>query len=186
MKEDINTSHIPFILLTAKDAFQSKLDGLSGGADHYFSKPVSIELLQLTIKNIFAQRQIIKDRFSHDYKVEVKELVHSTKDKEFMDNLLQMVKEQMENTDLNVDFICQKIGMSKTKLYKKLKDITGQTINEFVRSFRLKQAVEIMVHEDVSITEVMFRVGIQSNSYFTTIFKKEYNKTPSQPFGWIM
>ncbi|WP_282332510.1 hybrid sensor histidine kinase/response regulator transcription factor [Pinibacter soli] len=180
LREDIEISHIPFILLTAKDALESRLDGMNGGADHYFTKPVSIELLQITIKNLFLQRQKIKERYSQDYKVEVRELVHSAKDKEFMDRLLELTEQQLENTELNVDFICHNIGMSKTKLYKKVKDITGQTINEFVRAFRLKKAVDIMTHEDVTITEVMFRVGIQSNSYFTNIFKKEFNKTPSQ------
>ena len=180
IKEDIETSHIPFILLTAKDALESRLDGIGGGADYYFSKPVSMQLLQLTIRNLFEQRQKIKERYSHDYKVEVRELVHSAIDKEFMDTLLALVEEQLESTELNVDFLCQKIGMSKTKLYKKIKDLTGQTINEFIRTFRLKKATEIMIHEDVNVTEVMYRVGIQSNSYFTTAFKKEFGKTPSQ------
>ena len=87
---------------------------------------------------------------------------------------------QLENTDLNVDFICQQIGMSRTKLYKKIKDLTGQTINEFVRLFRLKKAVEIMTNEDLPVMEVMYRIGIQSHSHFTTSFKKEFGKTPSQ------
>lgn len=180
LKEDIEISHIPFILLTAKNALQAKMDGIGGGADHYFSKPLSLELLQLTIRNLFEQRQKIKERYSRDFKVEVRELVHSVKDKEFMDSLLELMEKQLENTDLNVDYICQQIGMSKTKLYKKIKDITGQTINEFVRAFRLKKAIDIMTHEDVTVTEVMYRIGIQSHSYFTTVFKKEFGKTPSQ------
>ncbi|MCW3091975.1 MAG: response regulator [Ferruginibacter sp.] len=166
-------------MLTAKNALQARKDGIGGGADHYFSKPVSMKLLQLTIHNLFEHRQKIKERYSRDYTVEVRELVHSTKDKEFMNSLLALMKLQLENTDLNVDYICQQIGMSKTKLYKKIREISGQTINEFVRAFRLKKAMEIMTHEDITVTEVMYRIGIQSHSYFTTIFKKEFGKTPS-------
>ena len=180
LKCDIDISHIPFILLTAKNALQAKLDGIGGGADYYFSKPVSIGLLQLTIKNLFDQRQKIKDRYLNDHNVEVRELVHSVKDKEFINSLLELMELQLENTDLNVDFICQQIGMSRTKLYKKIKDLTGQTINEFVRLFRLKKAVEIMTNEDLPVVEVMYRIGIQSHSHFTTSFKKEFGKTPSQ------
>lgn len=180
LKGDIEISHIPFIMLTAKDALQAKMDGLGGGADYYFSKPISLALLMLTIRNMFDQRQKIKERYSSDYNVEVRELVHSAKDKDFINNLIELMELQIENTDLNVDYICQQIGMSRTKLYKKIKDLTGQTINEFVRVFRLKKAVEIMTNEDIPIMEVMYRIGIQSHSHFTTSFKKEFGKTPSQ------
>ncbi|WP_345954917.1 two-component regulator propeller domain-containing protein [Mucilaginibacter sp. PAMB04168] len=180
VKADFETSHIPFIMLTAKDAIESRLQGVESGADYYFSKPINTSLLLITIKNLFEQRQKIKERYYKDYQVEVRELVHSSKDKAFMNDLLSLLEEKLEDPDLNVDWVCQEIGISKTKLYKKIKDITGQTINEFIRSLRLKKATEIMTHEDVLITEVMYRVGILSQSYFTTIFKKEFGVTPSQ------
>jgi AraC-like DNA-binding protein len=81
---------------------------------------------------------------------------------------------------MDVEYICTQMGMSKTKLYQKLKGITGQSIGEFVRTTRLKKAVQIMSEEDVSLTDVMYRVGIQTQSYFTKAFKKEFGKTPSQ------
>lgn len=180
IKDDIETSHIPFILLTAKDALESKIEGIGSGADFYFGKPLSIELLLLTIKNIFGHREKIKERYLKDYRIGVKELVHSVKDKEFMEQLFQIIDQQLESPDLNVEYLCRQIGMSQNKLYKKIKDITGQNIVEFVRKLRLKKAIQIMTHEDVSINEVMYRVGILSQSYFTNIFKKEFNKTPSQ------
>ncbi len=180
IKSDIATSHIPFILLTAKDALESRLQGVESGADYYFSKPVSTDLLLITIKNLFDHRQKIKERYFKDYQVEVRELVHSAKDKEFMDQLLKILEQNLDDPELlNVDYVCRKIGISKTKLYKKIKDITGQTINEFIRTIRLKKAMEIMTHEDVQITDVMYRVGILSQSYFTTVFKKEFGIAPS-------
>lgn len=180
IKEDMETSHIPFIMLTAKQALESTIEGVESGADFYFSKPLSMELLLLTIRNVFEQRQKLKDRYLKDVHVEAKELGHSTKDREFIDRLLAIIEEQLSNPDLDVEYICMQIGMSRTSLHQKIKSITTQSISEFVRSVRLRKAVQIMTEEDVLLTEVMYRVGIQTQSYFTKAFKKEFGKTPSQ------
>jgi signal transduction histidine kinase/ligand-binding sensor domain-containing protein/DNA-binding NarL/FixJ family response regulator len=180
IKGNIETSHIPFLMLTAREALESKIEGTQSGADYYFSKPLSMDLLLLTIRNIFNQKQKLKERYSKDYHAEAKDLVHSAKDKEFIEELLGIIDSQLTNPDMDVDYICSKIGMSRTKLYQKLKGITAQSIGEFTRSVRLRKAVEIMTHEDVSLTDVMYRVGIQTQSYFTKAFKKEFGKTPTQ------
>lgn len=180
VKEDIDTSHIPFLMLTARDAPAARMEGVSSGADFYFAKPISIDLLQMTIRNIFEQRRKLKERYSRDQHAAAKDLVHSAKDKTFMDELLQLIDAQLTNPDMDVDYICSKAGMSRTRLYEKIKSITGQSIGEFVRTIRLRKAVEIMTHEDVPLTEVMYRVGIQTQSYFTKAFKKEFGKTPTQ------
>ncbi|WP_207429413.1 hybrid sensor histidine kinase/response regulator transcription factor [Pedobacter sp. SYSU D00535] len=180
VKEDIEICHIPFLMLTAKNSTEAEIEGVESGSDYYFTKPVSIQLLQLTIKNIFAQRQKIRDHYTQDHHAEVRELAHSTKDKEFIDKLLKIIESQLVNPDLDIDFLCREIGMSRTKLYQKIKSITGQSTGEFVRTIRLRKALEIMTHDDVLLTEVMYRVGIQTQSYFTKAFKKEFGKTPSQ------
>jgi len=180
IKEDLDTSHIPFIMLTAKTNLQAEIEGIGSGADLYLPKPISISLLTLSIRNIFEQRQKLKDRYLKNHHIEVRELVHSSKDKEFMDKLLLIIDKELSNPDLDVDQLCNTIGMSRTKLYHKIKEISGQAPNEFIRSIRLKKAIEIMTHEDVLLTEVIYRVGIQTQSYFTKAFKKEYGKTPSQ------
>lgn len=180
IKEDQDTSHIPFIMLTAKTNLQAEIEGIDSGADLYLPKPISISLLTLSIRNIFEQRQKLKDRYLKNHHIEVRELVHSSKDKEFMDKLLLIIDKELSNPDLDVDQLCITIGMSRTKLYHKIKEISGQAPNEFIRSIRLKKAIEIMTHEDVLLTEVIYRVGIQTQSYFTKAFKKEYGKTPSQ------
>ncbi|HYO21346.1 MAG TPA: two-component regulator propeller domain-containing protein [Flavisolibacter sp.] len=180
IKDDLETSHIPFLMLTAKDAPEAALAGVESGADYYFAKPISIDLLLVTIKNIFEQRQKLKDLYIKSHHIEAKELVHSSRDKEFMDQLIGVIESQISNPDLDVNYICKQMGMSRTKLYEKIKGITGQSIAEFVRVLRLKKAVEIMTHEDATITEVIYRVGIQTQSYFTKAFKKEFGKTPTQ------
>lgn len=180
IREDITISHIPFIMLTAKGALKSKIEGVESGADFYFEKPVSISLLLLTIRNIFDQKEKLKERYTSDFYLNARELVHSSKDKVFMDKLIYIIELQLVNPELDVDYLCCEIGMSKTKLYQKIKHITGQSIGEFIRSIRLRNAVHIMTHEDIPLTEVTLRVGIQTQSYFTKAFKKEFGKTPSQ------
>ncbi len=180
IKEDIETSHIPFIMLTAKDALESRIQGVGSGADFYFSKPVSTKLLELTIRNIVSQRRKMKERYFKDHYSEAKELVHSVKDKEFINQLVSIINSHLTNPNMDVDFICTEMGMSRTKLYQKIKNITGQSIGELVRTIRLKKAAEFMTHEDISLLDVMYSVGIQTQSYFTKAFKKEFGKTPSQ------
>ncbi|MDN3584260.1 hybrid sensor histidine kinase/response regulator transcription factor [Mucilaginibacter flavus] len=180
VKQDIDTSHIPLIMLTAKTNLQAEIEGIDSGADMYLPKPISINLLTLSIRNIFEQRQKLKDRYQKDHHIEARALVHSSKDKEFIDKLLAIIDKELSNPDLDVDSLCESIGMSRTKLYHKIKEISGQAPNEFIRSIRLKKAVEILTHEDVLLTEVIYRVGIQTQSYFTKAFKKEYGKTPTQ------
>jgi len=174
------TSQIPFIILSAKDALESKIMGAESGANMYFPKPVSINLLLLSINNIFEQQKILKERYIKDYFFEAQENTDMANDKGFMDQLINIIESQLSNSDLDVEYVCREMGMSKTKLYLKIKKVTGLSIGEFVRTFRLKKAAYIISHEDILLTDVMYRVGIQTQSYFTKAFKKEFGKTPSQ------
>lgn len=180
IKQDPATSHIPFIMLTARDAIDSRLKGTGSGADHYFSKPVSIDLLLLTVRNILAQKQKLKERYLNDQYVEASDLAHSTRDKEFIVELNSLVEEHLSNPNLDVDYICSQIGMSKTSLYQRIKRITGQSIGEFIRTVRFRKAAMLMTNEDMPLIEVMYSVGIQTQSYFTKAFKQEFGKTPTQ------
>jgi DNA-binding response OmpR family regulator len=180
VKHDIDTSHIPVLILTARTALTSQVEGLDAGADYYFAKPLNMELLLLTIRNRFDQDRKLKERYSHDSHVQAMELAHTEKDKEFMTRLLQIIESQLANPDFEIGYLCQEMGMSRTRLYQKIKGISRQSIGDFIRTIRLKKAVQIMTHEDVSLTEVMVRIGIQTQSYFTKAFKKEFGKTPTQ------
>ncbi|HLA59243.1 MAG TPA: response regulator, partial [Puia sp.] len=180
VKEDIDTSHIPFLMLTARSTLTAQVEGMDAGADYYFAKPLNMELLLLTIRNRFDQDRKLKERYTRDSHAEAMELVHSEKDKEFMTRLLQVIDTQLVNADFDIEYLCQEMGMSRTKLYQKIKSISQQSIGDFIRTIRLKKAVQIMTHEDVTLTEVMYRIGIQTQSYFTKAFKKEFGKTPTQ------
>lgn len=180
IRSDVNTSHISFVLITANSSLDTHLEGIECGADIYFPKPFSLRLLQVTIKNLFEKLDRIKSKYNQDVFADARELVNNDRDKEFLDGLILIIEQNMEDEELDVEMICRKIGMSRTKLYGKVKAVTGQAIGEFTRVLRLKKAAKILVSEDVPILEVMYRVGIQSQSYFTKAFKKEFGKTPSQ------
>lgn len=180
IKKDIDTSHIPFVMLTARGAPAAQAEGLDAGADYYFAKPLNTELLLLTIRNRLEQDRKLKDRYLRDSQVEAMELAHSEKDKEFMNKLLQIIDQHLPDPDFDIEQLCQQMGMSRTRLYQKIKGLSKQSIGDFIRGLRLKKAVHIMTHEDVTLTEVMVRVGIQTQSYFTRAFKKEFGKTPTQ------
>jgi DNA-binding response OmpR family regulator/anti-sigma regulatory factor (Ser/Thr protein kinase) len=180
VKEKFETSHIPVIILSAKDALEEKLEGMGSGADYYFGKPLSTDLLLMTVHNIFEQKQRLKNKYTRDYYVDATELVHSSKDKEFIQRLLEQIEANIQNTDLDVDLLCQRMFISRTKLYQKINSISGQSVGEFIRSVRLKRAVHIMTHEEVSIYEVTERIGLQNSSYFAKIFKAEFGKSPAE------
>jgi DNA-binding response OmpR family regulator/nitrogen-specific signal transduction histidine kinase len=180
IKERFETSHIPFIILSAKDALINKIEGMESGADFYFAKPLSVDLLLLTVHNLFEQSERLKLRYTNNYLSEATELVHSEKDKAFFHALLNLIEENIQDPDLDVDFLCKHLYTSRTKLYQKIKSITDQSVAEFIRTIRLKKAIQIMTHEDIAMNIVVDRVGMQSSSNFSRAFKKEYGKSPLQ------
>lgn len=180
VKNDFETSHIPFVMLTGRDSLDAKIEGVGSGADIYLSKPISVDLLMLTIRNIFEQKRKSKERYLSDYYTEARGLVSSEKDKDLLDKLNRILEENLMNPELDVEFLCSAIGVSKTSLFQKIKSITGQSIIEFIRTFRLKKSVQLMTEEDVSLSDVAYRVGFQDPSYFSKVFKKEFGKSPTQ------
>lgn len=180
VKDRFETSHIPFVILSAKDALATKIEGLESGADYYFAKPLSVDLLLLTVHNIFERSEKLKSRYTKNYLVEATELVHSEKDKEFFQTLLALIEDNIQEPDLDVEFLCKHLYISRTKLYQKIKSITDQSVGEFIRTIRLKKAIQIMTHEDIAMNKVVDRVGMQSSSNFSRAFKKEYGKSPLQ------
>lgn len=180
LKENSITSTIPFIMLTAKDTLDARIEGLNSGADAYLSKPVSIQLLLSTIQNLLTQQKRIKEHLSSNYLSTAIDDTMQMKDKDFYDQLILVIESNIANIDLDVDFISKELSLSRTKLYQRVKDLTGKPIMELVRSIRLRKATQIMVEEDISIQEIITKIGIQSQSYFTSSFKKEFGKTPTQ------
>lgn len=180
IKSDEATQHIPFIMLTAKVAEKAQISGMDSGADFYFPKPLNIELLKLTLRNLFQGRNILSKWTLKARDAHLNASARTEEDRLFVDKLQAVIESEMDNPDLNVDFLCAKMGLSRTPLYQKTKKITGQPIGDFIRSLRLKRAADLLVQKNLTITEAMFKVGIQTQSHFTKAFKKEFGKTPAR------
>lgn len=178
VKKEVSINHIPFILITAMPSAETQLESAEYGADIYFPKPFSMKLLQVTVKNIIEARIRIKERYSKDVYAETRDLVQNNDEKKFIDSLITIIEENLDNADLEIDWITRQMGISRTNLYNKIKSITGQTLGEFILMLRLKKAAKILATEDVTALETMYKVGIQSQSYFIKSFKKEFGKTP--------
>lgn len=180
VRATIAISHIPFILLTAKNSVQSRIDAADVAADAYIAKPFSLRLLQATITNLLETRQKLKERYSENHLFEVHELTTNKRDQDFLSQMMSIIERNLEDSDFDVEKISREMGTSRTVLYDKVNALTGKSVGEFVRKMRINTAAHILVTEDLPINLVMDRVGIQSPSYFSKAFKKEFGKTPSQ------
>ena len=180
VKADINFSHIPFVMLTAKGGVESRIEGVDAGADAYFEKPVNLKLLLVTIRNLLSQKQKMKDYWAKNYFVENMQQAISQQDNIFMEKLIEVIEANIERSDIDVNYVASQLSMSRSKLYNKIRLMTGKSIVEFIRSYRLRKAARLLSEENLSIKEVMMRVGIESDSYFAKSFKAEYGVTPSE------
>lgn len=180
LKEDIHTSHIPIVLLTARSSIEHQIEGTEAGADVYIPKPFSLRLLDVQIKRLLEAQTLLKEKYASDIYASTREIVKNRKDQEFLDKLIEIIDENIDDNDFNVNILCQRLGFGRTNLYKKIKSVTGNSLGEFIRSIRLKKAAKLLVSQDISISEVIFMVGINSNSYFTKAFKAQFGITPSE------
>jgi signal transduction histidine kinase/ligand-binding sensor domain-containing protein/DNA-binding response OmpR family regulator len=178
LKADIRTSHIPFILLTAKSSMDSKLIGIETGADDYIQKPFNLEHLTVRMKNLINQRESLRKVFLQQQKLEPSEITVNSVDEKFLDDLLAKIETEMDNSDLSVKLLSQMLEISPTNLYRKIKALTGQTATEFIRNIRLKRAAQLFKNEHLNVSEVMYMVGFTHSSYFTRCFKELFGVSP--------
>ena len=171
---------IPFILLTSNLSLEKQLEGAQAKADLYISKPFSIDVLKINVQNILSNRLSLKESIVKDTFLETYSMTEKSKENEFVQELTQTIIENIEDNDFDVSSLSELLNMSRTNIYNKIKAATNKTAVELIREIRVKKAAEILLTEQVTVAEAMYRVGIQSQSYFTKIFKKEYDKTPSQ------
>jgi signal transduction histidine kinase/DNA-binding response OmpR family regulator len=179
LKDSMNTSHIPLIMLTAKTGQTSRLEGIESGADVYLEKPVNFDMLLQVIRNIFKRQEKIREHYAKYFFVESSEISLNRQDNAFLKKLYDILDANIDNPELDVNYIASEMTMSKSKIYAKLKSVTGKSLVEIVLDYRLKKAAQLMLEEDLSVREVIMRVGIESQSYFTRMFKKEHGETPA-------
>lgn len=179
IKENIKTSHIPVILLTAKTALSHHKEGLETGADAYITKPFSPEILALTINNLLQSRERLK-RFYRNMLITGERIEASSPDEKFLHRLQHLLKENMSNPDFLLEKYCEELGMSRSQLYKKIKSLTGQAPVEYMRSLKLVEAANLLKSQQYKVFEVADMVGFSDLKYFRKCFMKEFGYPPSQ------
>ena len=182
IKGNANISHVPVIMLTSKSEISDRLEGIKLGADAYLAKPFSLEELHLTIDNLIDNVRRLKGKFSgalkQDDKVEKVEV--KGYDEELMERIMKVVNENMGDSDFNVEKMCDEVGVSRTQLHRKLKEMTGVPTSEFLRNIRLNEAARLIRERKINITQVSYMVGFANNSHFSTAFKKYFGMSPTE------
>lgn len=183
IRNNFATSHIPVILLSAKTAIESKLEGMEYGADDYITKPFNVSFLKARVKNVLEQRERLLLLYSTGNITEIAEeepLQISNKDNKFMVQVIKLVKENMSKTDFSVDELGKLMNMSRASFFNKLKSITGVSPVVFIRDMRLNEAAELIKKEDLLIKEICFEVGFNDLKYFGKCFRAKFNYTPAE------
>ena len=182
LKTNPQTSHIPVILLTAKNRDDDKLEGLETGADAYIVKPFNLDILKRTIANLINSRKQLQLKFGRNDQLEsqVEEVALKSPDEKLLERVMKVINQNISNSDLSVDSIAAEVGISRVHLHRKMKELTGQTPHDFIRNIRLKQAARLLSMGDMNVTEVMYACGFSNLASFSTIFKKFYGMTPRE------
>ena len=182
IKEDMRTSHIPVILLTAKDSLQDKEEGYASGADSYLTKPFSAKLLHSRINNLLETRKKIASLLAlADIQPKQESAVSSLNklDNEFLQKITQIIEENLEMEKMDIAFIADKMCMSHSTLYPKIKGLTDMSANEFIRKVKMRKGVELLMSGQYTISEIAYMIGFSSVAYFRQCFKDEYGMSPS-------
>ncbi len=174
------TSHIPFILLTAKTDNSSKIAGMNCGADAYIEKPFSLQYLRACVKNVLDLRQQLQQKFSKMPVVPISSIAGNKADEEFLDKLNRLVEENFDNPELSVDFLAERLYISRSGLFAKIKALANVTPNEMIQLVRLKKAALLLQEKKYHISEVSYMVGFNNPSYFSKCFQKQFGMTPGK------
>lgn len=178
VKADLKTSHIPLMMLSAKALIKDKLEGIDSGADMYLSKPFDMDILRSSLVQLINSRQIMFNKFYNGITPKAKEKT-TTLDNEFIKNTLNYINENISESELSVEVLASKVFLSRSQLYRKIKTLTGVSVNEFIRNVRLEKAKELIELGNDNITEISFKVGFSSPSYFTKCYKEKYGYLPT-------
>lgn len=180
IKQNVQTSHIPLILLTAQAETTQQVKGLEMGADDYVIKPFSIALLEAKVQRILRTRRKLREYYATSEEIEPGKLTFNTIDEEFLKKAIALVEQNMEAYDFSVDKFSRELGMSRSNLYLKIKAITGESVTGFIKRIRLKKAVELMELKKYTMAEVAYMCGFNTPSYFSTAFKQFYGIMPTE------
>lgn len=179
VKDTLETSHIPVILLTSKTGDDSRIEGLYKGADAYVDKPFNLKELDLRIRNILKSRENLRKHFAKFASMPETMANLSNKDQMFINKLTDIVYAHLDDGSFNVDSFCQEVTVSRTLMHMKLKKITGMSTTEFIKNIRLTEAKKMLQEDKLTVSEIAYRVGFNDPAYFSKSFKKLFDKPPS-------
>lgn len=180
IKSDMNTSHLPVILLTAKFSDDFTIEGFDAGADDYIPKPFNPKVLHSRIRNILDIREQLRNRFRREGILQPGEVSVTSADEQFLQKAMEIVEKYMGDSDFRVGTFVSEMNMSRSVLYRKFESLTGQSVNEFVRNIRLKRAAQLLELNEFTVSEVTYEVGFSDPQYFSKCFSRHYGMTPSE------
>jgi YesN/AraC family two-component response regulator len=181
LKKNPETSHIPVIMLTAKNSMDSQLEGLETGADDYITKPFHMVLLEARISNLLKNRQMLREQFSKQFIAgEQQPFLENAVDRQFMAKVLKILEDNYSDWGFKSDDFASALNMGVRTLQRKLKAVADQTPASFINEFRMMKAAKLLVGTTGSITDIAFQVGCDESSHFTRMFKKYYDMSPSK------
>lgn len=182
IKSNLDSSHIPVVLLTAKTNLGSKIEGLKSGADAYIEKPFSMPHLLVQITNLLENRENLRKNFANNPFITTNTIAQTKADEQFLNKLTEVVMQNIEEENFNVDNLADAMNMSRTSLHRKIKGVSELTPGDFIRLVRLKKAAELLQEREYRINEICILVGFHSQSYFTKSFQKQFGVLPKD-FG---
>ena len=182
LKASTTTSHIPVILLTTKTEHASRIKGLEEGADAYVDKPFNLEELETRIAGLIANRARMKGKFSgaQEQQDTVRQVELKGNDAALMERIMKAINERLDDSEFNVEALGDAVGLSRVQLHRRVKDITGITVGEFIRNLRLQQAARLLEEGDTTVSQVTYAVGFANPTHFSAAFKKHFGVTPSE------
>jgi signal transduction histidine kinase/DNA-binding response OmpR family regulator/ligand-binding sensor domain-containing protein len=180
VKSNINVSHIPVILLTARTLAEDEMKGLDSGADDYITKPFNLSILRLRIKRLLDETKHSHELFKKEITVNPSDITITSLDEKLIADAIRIVEENMANVAFSVQMLSDELGMSRTHLYKKTTFITGKTPIEFIRMIRMKRAMQLLGKSQMYVSEVAYAVGFNSPKIFAKYFKEEFNMSPRE------
>lgn len=177
-KTDIRTSHIPIILLTGKANIEHQIEGMKNMADAYITKPFNVQFLEETIKSLLSNRARLKEHFTSELPSNLKTQTVGKIDRKFVSEFTSLVESNISNEEFSVEEICKIMGISRVQLYRKVKALMNVNVNDYILNTRLQKAKYFLQHEELSISEISYKVGFSSPAYFSTVFKSKFGVSP--------
>jgi len=182
IKTNMNISHIPVVMLTSKAAVANRLEGLEKGADAFLAKPFDMDELHVVINNLISKNLRLKGKYSgtQQQKDKIEDKQVKGNDEALMERIMEVVNAHLDDSDFNVDTMTKEVGISRAQLHRKMKEMTGLPVSEFIRNIRLEQAVRLLEEQKINVTQVAYAVGFSNLAHFSTVFRKQFGISPTE------